>query len=86
MTQVYLFSNYDFQSYGQKTINSDELGTIDGSNISRTVHDQGDSYLCWVYSIASSLKCSVTDRINENCELTGNIFLNKTYFEYSGHF
>ena len=55
----FIFSNYDFQSYGQKTINQVDLYTTDGSNISRTVHDQGDSYLCWVYSIASSLKCTV---------------------------
>ena len=55
----FLFSNYHFQSRGQRTMNQIDLGTIDGSNISRTVHDQGDSYLCWVYSIASSLKCSV---------------------------
>ena len=59
MTLSYSFSNYDFQSYGQRTINPDDLGTIDGSNISRQVHDQGDSNLCWVFSIATSLKCSV---------------------------
>ena len=54
-----LFSNYAFQSYGQRTINPDDLGTVDGSNISRTIHDQGDSYLCWVFSIATSLKGTV---------------------------
>ena len=59
MTLFYLFRNYDFQSYGQRTISSDDLDSINGSNISRTVHDQGDSYLCWVFSIATSLKCSV---------------------------
>ena len=53
------FRNYEFQSYGQRTINPEHLGSIDDSNISRTVHDQGDSYLCWVFSIATSLKCSV---------------------------
>ena len=36
-----------------------DLGSIDGSNISRAIHDQGDTFLCWAYSIASSLKCSV---------------------------
>ena len=59
MLKFRFFSDYDFQSYGQNTVNLVDLGSIDGSNISRAVHDQGKSFLCWVFSIATSLKCSV---------------------------
>ena len=59
MLKFQFFSDYDFQSYGQNTVNLVDLGSIDGSNISRAVHDQGKSFLCWVFSIATSLKCSV---------------------------
>ena len=54
-----MLRKYNFQSYGQRTINSDDLGSIDGSYISCAVHDQKDSYLCWLFSISTSLKCSV---------------------------
>ena len=53
------FSKYQFQSYGQKTINDSLLDGIDGTNISMKVHDQGKTFLCWVFGLASSLKSSL---------------------------
>jgi len=37
----------------------DGCDDIKGSMVSRTIHDQGDSYLCWVFAFATSFSNSV---------------------------
>ena len=35
------------------------LDALDGTNISKKIHDQEKSFLCWVFGLASSLKSSL---------------------------
>ena len=52
------FRDFQFQSYGNASLASPVCGKL-GSMISADIHDQSDSYLCWVYSFASSTKTSL---------------------------
>ena len=42
----------------------DENLDIKGSMISRNIHDQGESYLCWVYAFATSFSNAVKILVN----------------------
>jgi len=56
----------NFQTFGNESIlnknaNYENLGSM----ISARIHDQHDTYLCWVYSFSSSTKSSLKKFIKE---------------------
>ena len=64
LSEKYLFfSDCSFQTYGNQSITSPFDN--EGSMISVRAHDQSKSYLCWVYSFATSNKSSLKKFIYE---------------------
>ena len=55
---IYFFSLNEFHSLGTSIV-LDGCDDIKGSMVSKTIHDQGESYLCWVFAFATSFSNSV---------------------------
>ena len=55
----FIFRNCEFQTYGNQSVVSNHFNGGKDSLISAAVHDQSESYLCWVFSFATSNKSSL---------------------------